>query len=149
EHPWDDWGSVPGGALLSLHPLDQARLLAHGFYRLLERLVRAEIPLVFLHFPRSVTDPDYLFEKLRSFLPPAISIADARTAHARVADSDKVRVDREFAEQIRPALHLETGDETSDLLSHAAASRELRRLQEEIRALAISSAASAAELTRQ
>lgn len=45
--PWS-----PGGAVFSLDPVDQAPLLAVGFHQLVERLVRAEVPMVFLSFPR-------------------------------------------------------------------------------------------------
>jgi hypothetical protein len=132
EQAWDDWCHVPGGAVFSLHPLDQARILAHGFYRLLERLMREEIPVAFLHFPRFVEDADYLFQQLRPFLPPTTTLADARTAHLRLADSQKVRVDKELAGQVsgtaRPG---EDGEPGFDTVNYAAALRELRRVQAE------------------
>ena len=61
---WDTWSWSPGGAVFSLHPVDQARVLAVGFHELVERLVRADVPMIFLSFPRIVLDADYLFRAL-------------------------------------------------------------------------------------
>ena len=39
---WENWALTPGGTIFSLNPLDQARILAIGFHRLVQRLVDAE-----------------------------------------------------------------------------------------------------------
>jgi hypothetical protein len=82
---WDaeTWGQVPGGALRSLHPLDQARLLAVGFHEVIQWAVESSIPLVFLSFPRFVQDAWHAVEVLAEFVgdPDA-----ARSAHHRLAD---------------------------------------------------------------
>lgn len=91
------WGRTPGGTVFSLHPMDQARILAVGFHLLVQRFTEAEIPLLFLAFPRLVQDWDYLFRKLKPHLPPGISADDARGAHERTADVRKVRVGKEIA----------------------------------------------------
>lgn len=119
EAPWAHRGSAPGGIIYSLHPLDQARVLALGFHRLLERLVAADVPVVLLGFPRMVEDADYLFDRLGRFLPAGIERAAARAAHARIADRAKVRVG--------PEAH----DPTIDRLDRVALNREIGRLRRE------------------
>ena len=94
---WETWGHTPGGAVYSLNPVDQARLLATGFHRLVDRLAQAEVPMLFLAFPRFVRDADYLYAQLRPLLPSGISREAALAAHAAVADPDKVRVGPELA----------------------------------------------------
>jgi len=95
EETWRHWAITPGGALFSLDPIDQERILAVGFARLVQRLVKADIPLVLLDFPRIVEDADYLFDKLRPYLPEAADRDAAREKHRAIADPEKVRVDRE------------------------------------------------------
>jgi hypothetical protein len=130
---WEVWAETPGGVVYSLNPVDQARLLAVGFYTLIERLVRAEIPLVLLGFPRIVTDADYLFEHLRPLLPPGIGREDARRAHARVADLDRVRT----AAPAMPVAVQAPGQQTHAALDALALRRELVAVR---RALAAASA---------
>src|SRR5580700_9301679 len=48
DQSWEMWGKTAGGVTFSLNPLDQGRLLAVGFHRLVERLIKADIPIVFL-----------------------------------------------------------------------------------------------------
>lgn len=122
---WEVWGETPGGIVYSLNPLDQARLLAVGFYRLVERLVRADVTLILLAFPRIVTDADYLFDRLRPVLPAAVDRAAARAAHARIADPRAVRVSRAPAGDTGPVLR---HDDTRTLDAEAMR-RELRRLR--------------------
>jgi hypothetical protein len=93
---WDSWGWSPGGAIFSLDPVDQARLLAVSFHRLIERLVAADVPIIFLSFPRMVLDAAYLRRKLDGVIPREITEKAALAAHARVADVGKVRVDAEL-----------------------------------------------------
>lgn len=97
DRPWEEFGHTPGGIVFSLNPVDQARLLAVGFHRLLERLVRDDIPVVLIGFPRLIEDPAYLHAKLAPILPRHVSLDEARAAHAATADPLKVRVGRELA----------------------------------------------------
>ncbi len=97
-HGWRTWSGAPGGILYSLHPLDQARILAMGFHHLIQRLVAADIPVILLAFPRMASDGDYLFERLRAVLPAGISADQARAAHAAVADPARLRVGGEMAQ---------------------------------------------------
>ncbi|MFG1295219.1 hypothetical protein [Xanthobacter variabilis] len=92
KEPWDVWGTVPGGMIYSLDEKDVERVLAVGFYHLVERLSRAGIPFTFLHFPRFAQDGDYLYETLKPLLP-GIDQQAAREAFARTADPSKVRVE--------------------------------------------------------
>ncbi|EGO95439.1 hypothetical protein APM_1745 [Acidiphilium sp. PM] len=123
ERPWAHRGRTPGGIVYSLHPLDQARVLALGFHHLLERLVAAEVKVVMVSFPRLVEDADYLYRALAPLLPASVDAASARAAHARVADPAKVRVG--------PGGR----DSTLERLDRVALNREIGRLRREMAAL--------------
>jgi hypothetical protein len=88
DQTWDEWGVTPGGVVYSLDPVDQERLLAVKFVRLIQSLVRANVKLVLLDFPRIVEDPVYLFSKLSDLLPAGIDVQLAMEAHQRVADDN-------------------------------------------------------------
>jgi hypothetical protein len=113
DEAWETWCHTGGGTVFSLNPIDQGRLLAVGFHRLLERLVAADIRVVLLAFPRMATDWRYLFDRLRPFLPASVDADAARSAHRRVADLAKVHVGAEIALQrsavgvMRHATHAE------------------------------------------
>lgn len=92
DKPWESAGNVPGGIIHSLNALDEARLLATGFHLLVERLVRANVPFVFLDFPRIVNDADYLYEKLAALVPNLPEREAARDIHAGIANPALVRV---------------------------------------------------------
>ena len=96
DRSWETYGHTPGGLIYSLNPLDQARLLAVQFHRLVLKVSEASIPLVFPVFPRIATDWEYLHECLARILPPHVTAEMARSAHARVADAAKVRVTNEI-----------------------------------------------------
>lgn len=96
EAPWREFGTVPGGVTYSLEPLDQARILGHAFHTLVERLLDHDVPLCLIKFPRFAQDPDYLYDKLRPFLPEGLDRAGFGRALAGVADAEKIRVSREL-----------------------------------------------------
>lgn len=120
DRPWAHRGVTPGGIIYSLHPLDQARVLALGFHHLLERLAAVEVKVVLLSFPRLVQDADYLYRQLAPVLPAAIDEAAARAAHARLADPAKVRVGQGGR------------DSTIETLDRIALNREIERLRRRI-----------------
>ncbi len=126
---FEHWGTTAGGVVYSLDPVDQARLLAVSFHRLLHRLVQADIPVVLLDFPRLAQDADYLFGKLRRFVPA--TVAQAREAHAALADPEKIRVGRELAATQDTAAR-DPGSGAHDQLETAALRREVRRLSDEL-----------------
>jgi len=95
DRPWSEGWATAGGCLMPLEPLDQARLMAVGFCQLVERLVHAEVPIVFLAFPRLAEDADYLFTRLAPWLP-GVAAATARAVHARLADPALIRVGGEL-----------------------------------------------------
>lgn len=135
DHTWDDWCDTAGGTVFSLDPIDQSRLLAVGFHRLVNRLVQAEVPLIFVAFPRLVQDTDYLVEKLRPILPAALSFDEARRWHRQIADATLVRVGRELRrntppEAIRPGLAMPSLED----LDNAALRREIARLRDRLAA---------------
>ncbi len=123
EKPWAHRGVTPGGVVYSLHPLDQARVLALGFHHLLERLVAAEVKVVMVSFPRLIEDAAYLYRTLAPLLPPELDEAAAAAAHARIADPAKVRVGA--------GGH----DATLERLDRVALNREIGRLRREMAAL--------------
>ncbi len=103
ERTWEHVAHTPGGMVFSTSPVDQARLLAVGLHHLLERLVKADIPLVFLAFPRLIEDPAYLYRKLQPVLPETISLEAGLAAHRATADPSKVRVGGEPKPALPPA----------------------------------------------
>ncbi len=118
--PWDVWGTVAGGLLYSLDEKDAERILAIGFYHLVERLTRAGIPFVLLHFPRFATDGDYLFDTLKPFLP-GVDDAAARAAFAQTADPSKIRIEQ--SSETNPAIVRE---------QNAALKREVQNLRKQL-----------------
>jgi hypothetical protein len=145
ERPWTEYGTTPGGCLMTLEPLDQARILTAGFYRLIERLVRSDVRVILLAFPRLVEDPDYLFSRLAPLLPN-VAVEQARATHARLADVAKVRVGDELAGRIS-AEAAGSAPAHPDLatLNNIALRREAIRRREELAAAAGTLAQSAAE----
>jgi hypothetical protein len=95
---WETWAYTPGGIVYSMNPIDQARILALGFYKTVHALVRRGIKIVFLEFPRFVEDADYLYDQLTDFLPKHLEKDAALNAHAKVADLSKVRTEAEISE---------------------------------------------------
>lgn len=55
---------IPGGMWKTKNPEDQEHKLATQLYKLLVGLGRMDTPVTFLHFPKIVKDPKYLYEKL-------------------------------------------------------------------------------------
>ncbi|CAN7457969.1 hypothetical protein [Variovorax paradoxus] len=94
---WESWGTTPGGIVYSLNPIDEARLLALGFHELMHTLVKHDVPLVMLDFPRLVEDPAYLYDKLHPVLGAKLDRERALSAHRETAVPSKVRVGRELA----------------------------------------------------
>jgi hypothetical protein len=90
EKEWDVWATTPGGVIYSIDEVDQQRLLAVGFYRLIEKCVESDVPLVFLHFPRFAEDSDYLFSQLERFLPASADVNSSRKALTKVTDRSKI-----------------------------------------------------------
>ncbi len=118
---WETWGTTAGGVVYSLNPIDQARLLALGFHELLHALVKRNVPIVLLDFPRFIEDPDYLHDALSATLGDGVDRASALRAHARVAEPSKVRIGRELAE---PAASAEAvGTPRLAFPNHAALDR--------------------------
>ncbi len=132
-HMVEHWGMTPGGTMYSLNPLDQGRLLAVGFHRLIERLTKADVPMLFLDFPRLAEDPAYLFAKLRPVLPAGATLEQAMQAHAQIADAAKIRVGRELqgAQSDIGMTHAGPVYPDPGTLEAIAVRRELARLRAE------------------
>lgn len=63
-----DGKTVWGGLWATDKADDQLGVLREKFTRLIEVLVRHDIPITFLSYPRLVRDPDYLYGKLKFLL---------------------------------------------------------------------------------
>jgi hypothetical protein len=59
---------APGGLWNVDKPEDQECKLAIEFFDLIFHLSRKAVPIIFVHFPRFVVDPEYLHEKLSQAL---------------------------------------------------------------------------------
>ena len=148
DQSWEVWGSTTGGVTYSLNPIDQGRLLAVGFHHLVERLVRADVPIIPLAFPRLAEDPRYLFEKLQRVLPATVSETAAVAAHGRVVDRSKIRVGAELETATEPQSHVaspSTRYPSRDKLETVAGNREITRLRKAL-AVAETEAATKARL---
>jgi hypothetical protein len=55
---------IPGGLWHTDRAEEQEAILASQFYKLIYTLVKREIPITFVHFPRLVHDPEYLYDNL-------------------------------------------------------------------------------------
>jgi hypothetical protein len=132
DRTWEDFGHTAGGIIFSTSPVDQARLLAVGFHHLLDRLVRADIPVILLSFPRFAKDPDYLYRKLAPALPPTITLEQGRAAHAGTADLRKVRVGAEIAASAPPGQGLALRGPGHEQLDRAALGRALRSTRQDL-----------------
>jgi hypothetical protein len=97
-------GVVPGGLWGTKREEDQERILLSKFYALLWPLVRHDVPITFLAYPRLVVDPAYLYDRL-SFLVPGFSFQDFEQAWREVVRPEWVhqfaRDDAPPAEPIR------------------------------------------------
>jgi hypothetical protein len=72
-----DGKTVPGGLWATDKADEQVGVLRVKFTKLIEVLVRHDIPMTFLSYPRLVRDPDYLYGKLQ-FLLAGIDLATFR-----------------------------------------------------------------------
>jgi hypothetical protein len=132
---WEEWAHVPGGAIFSMNPIDQGRLLAVGFHHLVQRLVEADIPIIFLAFPRLTKDPDYLFDKLRPVVPATVDHTMVCSAHQRVTDPAKVRIGAEIEAVVSRNKVSSPGImhyESHGSLDAIAIRRELGRLRKQL-----------------
>jgi hypothetical protein len=131
QNTFDNWGQTPGGVIFSLNPIDQSRLLAVGFHRLLEQLVRSDVPIIFLSFPKLIQDADYLFRKLRSVLPAEITLERAQQIHAKIADLKKVRVEGELLAENNQMARSANGTDVPSFekLDNIALRRELHHIR--------------------
>ncbi len=89
--PKDVRGAVDGGVIYSLDPVDEARILAVGFHKVLRWATVNEMPVFLLDFPRAVTDGDYLISVLGPWLDQHCDREKALAAFAATADPSAVR----------------------------------------------------------
>lgn len=78
-------GSRPGGLWKTADPAAQKAVLGEMFHRLMHTLAAHDIPFTLLLFPRLVTEPDYVYDKL-GFLLRAVPRERFHRIFARVAD---------------------------------------------------------------
>ncbi|WP_157135419.1 hypothetical protein [Hyphomicrobium sp. MC1] len=128
ETPWADWGVAPGGMVHSLEPLDQARVLAHSFYKLIEPLARNEVPIKFLAFPRFVSEPEYLYRALGDIIQTKISLDEFLGRVQPVLDSKLVRIGTEGGDKLHSAFSASADLPDFATLDRMALKREVQRL---------------------
>jgi len=97
DQTWRDQGRVSGGVVFSLEPLDQARGLGVALYKLIERLVARDVPIIFLDFPRFARDLTYLRKSLVALLPEGLSEAAFVERVSAVIDLGKIRISDELS----------------------------------------------------
>lgn len=119
EEPRQVVGVTPGGVLYSLDVVDQARILAVGFHRLLHWAVANELPVFLLDFPRLAEDADYLTRVLWPWLGDHCTLEVARKAFVETANGGKIRV-RQRPEESARALELAPGEPDTAALDRAA-----------------------------
>jgi hypothetical protein len=135
--PVDVRGGADGGAIYSLDVVDQARLLATGFYRLVHWATTREIPIYLVDFPRIVEDAEYLIQSLWPVLAEHCSRQMARNAFSQTADPRHVRIGP-LPEPVPPsslALNGERGVPTAQNLDRDAMSMLLGERDREVAAL--------------
>lgn len=79
-----DGSPVAGGLWETDHADEQIGVLYRKFANLIESLSRNDIPMTLISFPRSATDPQYLFGKLSSLMP-GVSESMFQQAFSRIA----------------------------------------------------------------
>ena len=145
DSPWVDLpvaeisADTPGGILYSLDPVDQARILAIGFHKLVHWATKNDIPIIFLDFPRFASDGDYLCDALAPVLTPHCSPNDARKAFADIADSSLIRIKDQASEHdLRAGADLGTELDREALKIILSEKRnEIGRLENQLRDLSL------------
>lgn len=125
---WETWGATPGGVVYSLNPIDQARILAMGFHHVVHALVKKNIPIIFLDFPRFAEDAEYLHRQLQPVIDRVVSPSEAIEIHRAIADPGLIRSGRELAED-SPDSHFPASSirfPEHEVLDRAALYRELK-----------------------
>jgi len=124
-------GTTPGGVLYSLDVVDQARILAVGFHKLLHWAAANQLPLYLLEFPRLVEDPHYTLGVLWPWLGAHCTTETARRAFAEVADPDAARITSDPG-QLKACI-LGEGEPDTVALDRAALSDRIGELHEQLR----------------
>jgi hypothetical protein len=94
--------------------------------------------MLFIDCPRILEEPDYLFAKLKAYLPADISADHGRKAHEAVTKKGNVRIEAELCDT--PAAFEGLADPglaypTQDRLDGVALRREVGRLRREVATL--------------
>jgi hypothetical protein len=89
---WNSTGDVPGGAVADVSIGGISSTLANGLWDLLEQAARAGLSPIVLHFPRFVTDFDYLWAQLGHIVGQRQTRESAHAVWQIVADPDRVRI---------------------------------------------------------
>jgi hypothetical protein len=90
---------APGGLWDVTDPEKQEAALAINFYKLIEPLVRHDIPIIFLEFPRLAKDPEYLFKKLSLLMAEkAITLEQLQQAYEKLVQPEAIGRSLKYAE---------------------------------------------------
>lgn len=91
----NDPAMQPGGLWYTTNPSAQESILATQLYNTIYPLVKFDVGMVFLEFPRLVSDKSYLFGKLLSLLEDhGVTYSEFAAGHARVARPEIVHTFR-------------------------------------------------------
>jgi hypothetical protein len=123
--------ATPGGVLYSLDVVDQARILAVGFHKILHWAAANQLPLYLLEFPRLIEDPNYTLGVLWPWLGAHCTTEAAQRAFAEVADPDSVRITSDPGRL--EAFVLGEGEPDPVALDRAALRERIGELHEQLR----------------
>jgi hypothetical protein len=88
---WNDWGTVPGGAVYSTNPVDQGRILASGLWRLLDVASSRGMRILIISFPRFAKDFEYLWTEVSPYIQGRIIKSAANQVFDSIVDPSRIR----------------------------------------------------------
>ena len=95
-----NWRHCAGGLWEVEDPSDQEARLAVNFYNFVHPLIKNDIPIILIAFPRFVHGAAYLYDKLRPlFSARGISFARVKRAYAALVREDLVGNSSRIARQ--------------------------------------------------
>lgn len=99
--------AVEGGLWGTSRANERADVISRKFCRLVEALVRNDMPMTFLSFPRLALDADYLFGKI-SFAMPGVSRSAFLVAFRKISRPDLIHDFRASEGEAPPATMMAT-----------------------------------------
>lgn len=136
DQTWEAWGTTSGGMITSFNPMDQARMMSLMFHRLVDKLVKNRIKIVFLHLPEALNDSQYVYSALKEFIPENFSEECAVSLHRQMADVSKIVAGEELSTQDVVDRNIFANEtlryEGLSFLDNLALKRQITQLNEEV-----------------